>query len=328
MADTDIPDVDDTDLTREEMEELAGEYDIDPDGLDDQELLERLGVALGEIDEAQIRERNERREEDRRSSAASLRGRFAARLEGAADRLRPADEERDRPAEEEAERSGDEGQKEAAEEEPARSDDEAGPGADTDGRGGSEETRDAEKTDGDEDPSEQRLPGEPIEGRTRNQLRDELRELGLPVTGTKAQLEQRLAEARSQQDSDAGDAGDDGGASDDAGERDGHDHGSRMDRLRGKVSRRLHHGSDRAEEDDAEAAGRADDGDEADDAEGAGGADDADEADDERLRDRLAEGLVTVADRLRASGQDDSASEAPSRLKRVGAAVKRRLPLG
>jgi hypothetical protein len=51
MPNPDIPDVTETDLTRDELEEAAEEVGVDHEGLDDQQLLEQLGVALGEIDE-------------------------------------------------------------------------------------------------------------------------------------------------------------------------------------------------------------------------------------------------------------------------------------
>jgi hypothetical protein len=51
MPNPEIPDVTETDLTRDELEEAAEEVGVDPEGLDDQQLLEQLGVALGELDE-------------------------------------------------------------------------------------------------------------------------------------------------------------------------------------------------------------------------------------------------------------------------------------
>jgi hypothetical protein len=51
MPNPDIPDVTETDLTRDELEEAAEEVGVDHEGLDDQQLLEQLGVALGELDE-------------------------------------------------------------------------------------------------------------------------------------------------------------------------------------------------------------------------------------------------------------------------------------
>jgi hypothetical protein len=46
----------------------------------------------------------------------------------------------------------------------------------------------------DDGPEEQPAPGEPIQGPTRDELREELRQRGLPISGTKAELAQRLAD--------------------------------------------------------------------------------------------------------------------------------------
>jgi hypothetical protein len=138
VTEPEIPDVNETDLTREEMEAAAEELGVEADGLDDQQLLEQLGVALGELDEDDV-ETPERPEGD-------------------------GDEGDD----------GDDGDAEDAE----------------DGDEGDE--------DGDDDENggdEQRAVGEPIDGPTRDELRDELRERDLPVSGTKDELAERLAEA-------------------------------------------------------------------------------------------------------------------------------------
>lgn len=244
MTNTDIPDVGDTDLTRQELEEVAGECGIDPEGLDDQELLERLGVALGEIDDAEVPDdATDGDRDDGQASGSGLRAKVAAALQGAADRLRPADED---PSEE----------------------------ARTDDTGAAEDSEEAQSDEDDadaDDASEQTLPGEPIEGPTRDELRDELRELGLPVTGTKAELEERLDQARREQSEEAP-----------------------------------------AEDEDAS------------DGEGPDGGDG--QTRDERLRDRAAERLHGLADRLSDSGGDDGSGSAPSRLRRAGATVARRLP--
>lgn len=223
MTNTDIPDVDDTDLTREEMEEVAAECGIDPDGLDDQELLERLGVALGEIDESKVDDRDARDDSgDGKPSSTGLRAKVAASLEGAADRLRPDGAEPPDGAGEDAEDDAGASQDAAADEDPTGD----------------------EGDEGDEDPSEQTLPGEPIEGPTRNEIRDELRELGLPVTGTKDELQERLDEARREQadqDGDDGKDGDEAGSeAEDAGE------GAETDdeRLRDRAADRLHAAAD------------------------------------------------------------------------------------
>lgn len=244
MTNTDIPDVGDTDLTRQELEEVAAECGIDHEGLDDQALLERLGVALGEIDEAEVGDDGEDGDrEDGGGSGYGLRAKVAASLQGAADRLRPADEERS---------------------------DEDG----SDDSGAAEDSEGAQSDEVDEaadDASEQTLPGEPIEGPTRDEIRDELRELGLTVTGTKDELEERLDQARPEQ-------GEDQDADDEE-------------------------ASDREEPGAADAQAR-----------------------DERLRDRAAERLHDLADRLRESGRDGERGSAPSRLRRAGATVARRLP--
>jgi hypothetical protein len=99
------PRFEDTGLSRDDLEEAADELGVEHEDVDDQALLERLGVELGELD--------------------------------------PPD----------------------------------------DGDGGRE------------DDGEQTAPGEPIEGRTRDELRDELRDRGLPVSGSKSELEERLREA-------------------------------------------------------------------------------------------------------------------------------------
>jgi hypothetical protein len=207
VADTGIPDVDETDLTREEMEEVAAECGVDPDGLDDQQLLERLGVALGEIDESELDDPDD---DDGRPSGAGLRAKVAARLEGAADRLRPAGAEP--PDDPEA-------------------DDEDGAG-----RAAADEADEGDEAD--EDPSEQTLPGEPIEGPTRDEIRDELRELGLPVTGTKDELQERLDQARGEQD----DEDEDEAEADDTDA--GEDTGTDDERLRDRFADRLHAAAD------------------------------------------------------------------------------------
>jgi hypothetical protein len=126
-----IPDVDETDLTRDEMEEVASELGVDPEGLDDQQLLEQLGVALGELDEDQV-------------------------------------------------------------EAPPASSDEVGDAGSDDDEPDDDEPDDDEP---DDDGEVQSAVGEPIDGPTRDDLRDRLRELDLPVSGTKDELQQRLAEA-------------------------------------------------------------------------------------------------------------------------------------
>jgi hypothetical protein len=50
VAKKSIPDVEQTDLSRGELEEVAEELEVDAEGLSDQELLEQLGVALGMVD--------------------------------------------------------------------------------------------------------------------------------------------------------------------------------------------------------------------------------------------------------------------------------------
>jgi hypothetical protein len=106
------PRFEDTGLSRDDLEEAADELGVEHEDVDDQALLERLGVELGELDPP-------------------------------------------------------------------------------DGETGTE----AEDVDDDADDDEQAAPGEPIEGRTRDELRDELRDRGLPVSGSKAELAERLREA-------------------------------------------------------------------------------------------------------------------------------------
>jgi hypothetical protein len=116
VTEREIPNVDETGITRDEMEVVADDLGVDPEGLDDQELLEELGVALGELDP-----------DDLESASAS----------GAGD----------------------------------------------------------ENDEDDAVSGEQTAVGEPIEGPTRDELREELRERDLPVSGTKEELEERLADA-------------------------------------------------------------------------------------------------------------------------------------
>jgi hypothetical protein len=142
VPEPDIPDVNDTDLTREEMEAAAEELGVEADGLDDQQLLEQLGVALGELDEDDV-------------------------------------ETPERP-------DGD--------------DDDGGGDEDDDGDGDDDEDEDDDGGDGETGGDEQRAVGEPIEGPTRDELRDELRERDLPVSGTKDELAERLAEATEDDD--------------------------------------------------------------------------------------------------------------------------------
>jgi hypothetical protein len=137
MPNPEIPDVSETDLTREELEEAAEEVGVDPDGLEDQQLLEQLGVALGEIDEDAV---------------------------------------------ETPDRSDAEG---TPEEEDGEDDD------------GDDDENDEDDEDDEDDGSDvQEAVGEPIDGPTRDELRDELRELDLPVSGTKDELAERLEEAK------------------------------------------------------------------------------------------------------------------------------------
>jgi hypothetical protein len=131
MPNPEIPDVTETDLTREELEEAAEEVGVYPDGLDDQQLLEQLGVALGEIDE---------------------------------DAVETPDRSNDGDAPEEG------------------------------------DGEDAEDDDGEDDGGDvQEAVGEPIDGPTRDELREELRELDLPVSGTKDELAERLEEAKQEE---------------------------------------------------------------------------------------------------------------------------------
>jgi hypothetical protein len=116
VAKQDIPKVEDTDLTREELEEVAEELDVAAEGLDDQALLEQLGVALGAVDADAVP-----------SSSAS---------------------------------------------------------------GGTQEAEEVEDGDGAEQDAGQRF-----EDMTRAELRDELRERDLPVSGNKSALVERLVEA-------------------------------------------------------------------------------------------------------------------------------------
>jgi hypothetical protein len=116
VAKQDIPKVEDTDLTREELEEVAEELDVAAEGLDDQALLEQLGVALGAVDADAVP-----------SSSAS---------------------------------------------------------------GDTQEAEEVEDGDGEEQDAGQRF-----EDMTRAELRDELRERDLPVSGNKSALVERLVEA-------------------------------------------------------------------------------------------------------------------------------------
>jgi hypothetical protein len=146
MPNPEIPDVTETDLTREELEEAAEEVGVYPDGLDDQQLLEQLGVALGEIDEDAV---------------------------------------------ETPDRSNDGGAPEEGDGEDGEDDD----GEDDDG-----EDDDGEDDDGEDDGGDvQEAVGEPIDGPTRDELREELRELDLPVSGTKDELAERLEEAKQEE---------------------------------------------------------------------------------------------------------------------------------
>lgn len=372
VTDIEIPDVDDTDLSREELEEVAADCGVDPEGLDDQELLERLGVALGEFDESQLEEARRQRsatgstdetrerggdpEEDVRTVDA-LRAKVATALSAAAARVTPRGESSD--------------------------DDADGVGR----AGGGRSARGAGAT--------QSAPGEPVDGPTRDELRDELRALGLPVTGTKDELLDRLEEARGgsggEVAADGPGAGSEeeptrdelrdelrerglavtgtkdelqqrlaeaegGSASpDDAEERTGqaalakvraqfsgrHDADASSasdadDGLRAKLRRRLHltrgpadddgDGPTASEEDHEPSADTSNQG----DAPPPGQQSD----DDHRLRDRAADKLDALADRLRGSGDGqgppagEAATAVTSKLKRVGAAAKQRLPGG
>jgi hypothetical protein len=139
VANPQIPDVEETGLTRDEMETAADDLGVDHEGLDDQQLLEQLGVALGELDE---------------------------------------DEVDTPPASSEDADSGDADSEAASDEAEAASDEAEDEGDDADGNG-----------------DVQSAVGEPIDGPTRDELREELRERDLPVSGTKEELQERLAEA-------------------------------------------------------------------------------------------------------------------------------------
>jgi hypothetical protein len=122
-----IPRFEETGLRREDLEEAAEELGLDHEDVDDQTLLERLGVELGELEPDQISD--------------------------------PVDVD-DEPADEDDEED---------------IDDPLAPEAIAQ--------------------EEQAAPGEAIEGPTRDELRAQLRERGLPVSGTKTELAERLAEA-------------------------------------------------------------------------------------------------------------------------------------
>jgi hypothetical protein len=121
-----IPRFEETGLRREDLEEAAEELGLDHEDVDDQTLLERLGVELGELEPDQISD--------------------------------PVDVD-DEPDEDDEEDIDDPLAPEAIAEE------------------------------------EQAAPGEAIEAPTRDELRAQLRERGLPVSGTKTELAERLAEA-------------------------------------------------------------------------------------------------------------------------------------
>jgi hypothetical protein len=122
-----IPRFEDTGLRREDLEEAAEELGLDHEDVDDQTLLERLGVELGELEPDQASD--------------------------------PVD----------------------ASDQPADEDDEEDIDDPLDPEAIAEEEQDA--------------PGAAIEGPTRDELREQLRERGLPVSGTKAELAERLADA-------------------------------------------------------------------------------------------------------------------------------------
>jgi hypothetical protein len=125
-----IPRFEDTGLRREDLEEAAEELGLDHEDVDDQTLLERLGVELGQLEPDQLSD--------------------------------PAD----------------------ASDEP-----------DDDGEDGDEEDIDDPLDPEAIAEEEQEAPGAAIEGPTRDELREQLRERGLPVSGTKAELAERLADA-------------------------------------------------------------------------------------------------------------------------------------
>jgi hypothetical protein len=59
------PDISDTDLERADLEEAARDLDIDfDDDVDDQTLLERIGVAMGEIDESDLPDASDDEDQD------------------------------------------------------------------------------------------------------------------------------------------------------------------------------------------------------------------------------------------------------------------------
>ncbi|MEX1177237.1 MAG: SAP domain-containing protein [Nitriliruptor sp.] len=310
MSDTGIPDVDDTDLTREEMEEVAAEYDIDTDDLDDQELLEELGVALGELDPDDV----DGGAGDSGGSGGGVRGRVASGLGSAAEKVRPSSSD---------DRSDD-----------TDDDDEGGDADEADDAAAADADDGGDEGDAEDGADEQTLPGEPIKGPTRNELRDRLRELGLPLSGTKDELQQRLDEAEQGGEEDSGEDGDE----DDPAEQslpgepiEGPTRNELRDRLRelglplsgtkDELQQRLDEaeqaddGEDDASDDgqdseDAEASASSDDSEDGEDGEDGEDADDGDDSSRiDELREKVAHALRRASEKVADEDDEDEDDE-------------------
>jgi hypothetical protein len=158
MANTSqVPDVRETDLERSDLEEAAQELGLDEiEELDDQELFERIGVALGEIDldELEASTREEVEEAVERADEAGDQAEDAA--EQAAEEGEDAAEDAQDTAEDAADEAGDTAEQ-AAEEGEDAADDAQGTAAEASDQAGDTDVLDR-------DPEEYRFEDDPREG--------------------------------------------------------------------------------------------------------------------------------------------------------------------
>jgi hypothetical protein len=160
-----VPDVTETDLERSDLEEAARELSLDDvDDLSDQELFERIGVALGEIDIDALEEAQQASDgaEDAADEAEDEAEDAGDEAEDAGDDAEDEAEDADDEAEDATDEAGDEAEDagDEAEDEAEDADDEAEDSADE-----AEDATDEEDDGGSEaEPGEYRFEDDPREG--------------------------------------------------------------------------------------------------------------------------------------------------------------------
>jgi hypothetical protein len=170
-----VPDVTETDLERSDLEEAARELGIDGfDDLEDQELFERIGVALGEIDLDELEDAAEPVDEaaddasdEAEDTASDVADDAAASVDDAEDEVEAEDDEDEDDAE--AEEAEEDVEAEEAEEDVEAEEDEEDDEAEVeDDVEAEEDDEDADDEDADDEdgaePGEYRFEDDPREG--------------------------------------------------------------------------------------------------------------------------------------------------------------------